>query len=60
MAAHGKGLTLEKIVEDFILWMRPCAGGGEACEEEGPAETMYNKLTTLPICHTLVPLKGEG
>jgi len=44
-----EGLTLEKFVENCLLWEGPHSGAWEGCEEEGAAETTYGELIATPI-----------
>jgi len=53
-------LTLEKFMEDCLLWDGPHAGAAEECEEEVAAETICDELTVTPIpCPRHVLLPGE-
>ena len=54
-----EGLTLEKFMEDCLLWEWPHTGAGEEREEEGAAERMCDEPTTTPIPHPPVPLRGR-
>ena len=54
-----EGLTLEKFVEDCLLWEGPHGGAGEECEEEGSAETMCDELTATPFPRPPAPLAGK-
>ncbi|KAJ7414941.1 hypothetical protein BTVI_39872 [Pitangus sulphuratus] len=49
-----EALTLEKFMEDCLLWKGPYAGEGKGCEElppaeEGEVETTCDELPTVPI-----------
>ncbi|PKU49598.1 neurexin-3-hypothetical protein [Limosa lapponica baueri] len=59
-----EGLTLEKFVEDCLPWEGPHTEAGEECdesspEEEGAAETTWDKLTVTPIPYPLMLLMGR-
>jgi len=59
-----EGLTLEKCMEDCLLWEGPHTGAGAECEEspsekEGAAEKICDKLTTTPIPRPPVLLRGR-
>ncbi|KAK4832829.1 hypothetical protein QYF61_025817, partial [Mycteria americana] len=54
-----EGPTLEKFVKDCISWEGPHAGAGEDHEEEHAAEMKRYELTTTPIPHPPVPLRGR-
>ncbi|KAK4807037.1 hypothetical protein QYF61_018378 [Mycteria americana] len=55
-----EGPTLEKSVEDCLLWERPHAGAREESEEESAAETMCDELTATCIPHPPALLRGEA
>lgn len=44
--------TLVQLIKDCHPWVRPCAGAGEECGEEGVAQTTWNELTAIPIPHS--------
>jgi len=44
-----EGLTLEKFVENFLLWVGLHAGEGQECEEEKVAGATCDELIAAPI-----------
>jgi len=55
-----EGLTLEKFVEDCLLWEGSHAGTREEYEEQGASETMCDELTATPIPHPPAALRWGG
>jgi len=54
-----EGLTMEKFMEDCLLWEGPHAGAREEREEKEVAETMCDELTIAPIPRRPVLLGGR-
>ena len=54
-----EGPTLEKLMKDCLLWVRPYAGAGEGHLEEGAAEKQHYEMITSPTPRPSVPL-GAG